>query len=179
MTSGSSSSGISGSSGFYSRSSSVSCNPFFSSQISRNVEPHDVEPQDFDNVEDMLFEVFRCEETDTIDSISICQFLKALEATGLRKSDPRLKEMVKNLEDFQTKMVAQSNKTNNINDIVIGRSEFKELIYENIVLISKALRHQFIIPDFLGSPNELTSFTIMLPNSTRVKWRTIFPSLPN
>ena len=45
---------------------------------------------------------------------------QALEATGLRKSDPRLKEMVKNLEDFQAKMVAQSNKTNNINDIVIG-----------------------------------------------------------
>ena len=54
----------------------MNSNQFFSPQISRNVEPHDVEPQDFDNVEDMLFEVFRCEETDTIDSISICQFLK-------------------------------------------------------------------------------------------------------
>ena len=53
--------------------------------------------------------------------------------------------MVKNLEDFQTKMVA----TKEIDDIVIGRKEFKELIYENIVLISRALRHQFIIPDFL------------------------------
>ena len=107
-----------------------------------------------------------------------------MEATGLRKSDPRLKEMVKNLEDFQAKMVAQSNKTNNINDIVIGnwylktqnrksvknanyltyfcsitgRSEFKELIYENIVLISKALRHQFIIPDFLGFTKRLDEF---------------------
>ena len=28
-----------------------------------------MEPHDFANVEDMLFEVFRCEETDTIDSI--------------------------------------------------------------------------------------------------------------
>ena len=43
-------------------------NPFFNS---RNVEPHD-----FASVEDMLFEVFRCEETDTIDSISISQFFK-------------------------------------------------------------------------------------------------------
>ena len=42
----------------------------------RNVEPHD-----FDNVEDMLFEVFRCEETDTIDSISIAQFIKVSTAT--------------------------------------------------------------------------------------------------
>ena len=65
------------------------------------------------------------------------------------KSDPRLKQMVKNLEDFQTKMVANTTTSKNVGDIVIGRKEFKELIYENIVLISKALRHQFIIPDFL------------------------------
>ena len=57
----------SSSSGVWSRSSSV--NPFF--PPSRNVEPHD-----FASVEDMLFEVFRCEETDTIDSISISQFFK-------------------------------------------------------------------------------------------------------
>ena len=30
----------------------------------------------FLNIEDMLFEVFRCEETDTFDRISIRQFLK-------------------------------------------------------------------------------------------------------
>merc|ERR1712223_1570946 len=78
-----------------------------------------VEPHDFANVEDMLFEVFRCEETDSIDSISIAQFLKALEQTGLRKSDPRLKEMVKRLEGKMPKKE-------------IGRKEFKELIYENI-----------------------------------------------
>ena len=60
---------IASSSGVWSRSSSV--NPFFSPQTSRNVEPHD-----FASVEDMLFEVFRCEETDTIDSISISQFFK-------------------------------------------------------------------------------------------------------
>ena len=91
-----------------------------------------MEPHDFANVEDMLFEVFRCEETDSIDSISIAQFLKvseipalgkefhtilfnfkALEQTGLRKSDPRLKEMVKRLEGKMPKKE-------------IGRKEFKE-----------------------------------------------------
>ena len=41
---------------------------------------------------------------------------------------------------------------------ITGRSEFKELIYENIVLISKALRHQFIIPDFLGFTKRLDEF---------------------
>ena len=34
------------------------------------------QPANFAKVEDMLFEVFRCEETDSIDSIAIAQFLK-------------------------------------------------------------------------------------------------------
>ena len=37
----------------------------------------DIQPTNFANVEDMLFEVFRCEETDTINNIAIAQFLKA------------------------------------------------------------------------------------------------------
>ena len=36
----------------------------------------DIEPSNFANVEDMLFEVFRCEETDTINNIAIAHFLK-------------------------------------------------------------------------------------------------------
>ena len=36
----------------------------------------DIEPTNFANVEDMLFEVFRCEETDTINNIAIAHFLK-------------------------------------------------------------------------------------------------------
>jgi hypothetical protein len=49
-------------------SSYGSVNEFF-----RGAAPH---PTNFANVEDMLFEVFRCEETDTFDSIAIKQFLK-------------------------------------------------------------------------------------------------------
>ena len=54
--------------------------------------------------------------------------------------------------------MANKNNKNNIGDIVIGRTEFKELIYENIVLISKALRHQFIIPDFQGFTKKIDEF---------------------
>ena len=36
----------------------------------------DIQPTNFANVEAMLFEVFRCEETDTINNIAIAQFLK-------------------------------------------------------------------------------------------------------
>ncbi|XP_059086178.1 glutaminase kidney isoform, mitochondrial-like isoform X2 [Tigriopus californicus] len=97
----------------------------------------------FANVEDMLFEVFCSEDSDSIDGIAIGHFLKALESTGLRRSDPRLKEMIQNLEKFQAK-----DETNDFHKIVIDRKEFKEIIISNIVLISRALRRQFIIPDF-------------------------------
>ena len=56
---------------------------FYIPFLFRNVEPHD-----FDNVEDMLFEVFRCEETDTIDSISIAQFIKVSTLTHFMKNNP-------------------------------------------------------------------------------------------
>ena len=49
--------------------------------------------------------------------------LKALESTGLRPtSDPRLKEMVQNIQKYQN----QIETTQDITELVIGRSEFKE-----------------------------------------------------
>lgn len=48
---------------------------------------------------------------------------KALEATGLRKTDPRLKQMMKHLRDFQEK---SANKKLEDEETVIGRKEFKE-----------------------------------------------------
>jgi len=86
----------------------------------------------------MLFEVFRCEETDSIDGIAMGNFLKvsikellllcyviyvtkALESTGLRRSDPRLKEMVRNLERIQ-----KAESKDDWQKLVINRKQFKE-----------------------------------------------------
>ena len=81
--------------------------------------------------------------------------MQALESTGLRPaSDPRLKEMVQNIQKFQNKIET----TQDVSELVIGRKEFKELIFENIVLISRALRRQFIIPDFLGFTRYVDTF---------------------
>ena len=45
----------------------------------------------------------------------------------------------------------------------VDRAEFKTLILENIVLISRALRRQLIIPDFRG----FTSIIEMIFDDTR------------
>jgi hypothetical protein len=47
-----------------------------------------------------------------------------LEATGLRKSDPRLKEMVSNIEKYQK----NCEYTKDIKELVIGRKQFKTLV---------------------------------------------------
>ncbi len=54
--------------------------------------------------------------------ISLSRFppLQALESTGLRRSDPRLKEMVSNLEKIQ------ETREDDLQKLVIGRKEFKE-----------------------------------------------------
>ena len=112
----------------------------------------------FINIEDMLFEVFQSEESNKIDKIALAQFVAALENTGLRRwqknveldrkyfnfyrSDPRLTQMLSKLKDFTSH--EQQN---------VDRAQFKSLILDNIVLISRALRHQLIIPDFKGFSN--------------------------
>ena len=50
--------------------------------------------------------------------------LQALESTGLRKKDPRLKEMMKHLSDLQTKLSNSNGNSGNVDNI--GRKEFKE-----------------------------------------------------
>lgn len=93
-------------------------------------------------VEDVLFEMFRDPETD---KISVSKFLSALSATGLKKTDQRLKEMIGMLQDIYR----QSHKeAGSIEGLLLDKETFKRVIKENIVLISRALRHHFIIPDF-------------------------------
>ena len=60
----------------------------------------------------------------------------------LFRTDPRLSEMLTKLRTFH----ATEQQT-------VDRAEFKSLILDNIVLISRALRHQLVIPDFKGFTN--------------------------
>lgn len=92
------------------------------------------------NVEDLLFDMFK----DSDNTISVGKFLNALFTTGLWKNDPRLKEMMQNLRNvYKEKSPVRSFETLSLNKEV-----FANVIRENIVLITRALRHQFVIPDF-------------------------------
>jgi len=107
----------------------------------------------FINIEDMLFEVFRSEDENYIESIALGQFVVALENTGLRRSDPRLKEMLAKVNIYAENEDEVNSEL--LDKKIIDRKEFKNLIIENIVLIARALRHQLIIPDFRGFTSQV------------------------
>jgi len=90
--------------------------------------------------EDVLFEMFQGPSG----MVSVNKFITALTATGLRKSDLRLKEMIMKLNNiWKTQQDLGSFETLNLD-----APTFKDVIRENIVLISRALRHSFVIPEF-------------------------------
>ncbi|XP_067122365.1 glutaminase liver isoform, mitochondrial [Centruroides vittatus] len=100
----------------------------------------DVDKDDQTNVEDVLFTMFKNND----DTVPVGQFLSSLWSTGLKKNDPRLKEMMSKLRCVhkETQSVGSPESLN------LDRETFKSVIKENIVLISRAFRNHFVIPDF-------------------------------
>ncbi|KAK8764010.1 hypothetical protein V5799_033382 [Amblyomma americanum] len=92
------------------------------------------------NVEDLLFDMFK----DADDTVCVGKFLNALFTTGLWKNDPRLKEMMQNLRNVHK----EKSPVRSLESLNLSRETFAQVIRENIVLITRALRHQFVIPDF-------------------------------
>lgn len=103
------------------------------------------------NVEDVLFEMFKNDR----DLVPVGKFLAALQATGLRKNDPRLRETMNHLKKVLEKNVAEVSSYEALN---LDRNTFKNVIMENIVLISRAFRGQFVIPDFTGFTKYMEEF---------------------
>lgn len=72
-------------------------------------------------------------------------YFQALRTTGIRKNDPRVKEVMHNLY----KVHKDSNfEGGSPETLKLDRKTFKEVISPNIVLITRAFRSQFVIPDF-------------------------------
>ncbi|XP_063928668.1 glutaminase liver isoform, mitochondrial-like isoform X3 [Zophobas morio] len=85
--------------------------------------------------EDTLFDMFKSEETGLL---STGKFLNELRATGIRKTDPRLREMMETLKKIQKETDTQN----------LNLETFRSVVSPSIGLISRAFRHQFIIPEF-------------------------------
>lgn len=101
-------------------------------------------PEVTKSTEDVWFEMFR---EDNKDVINIGKFLAALQVTGLKKSDPRLLDFTDGLRELHRNSNIEGGSPETLQ---LDRETFKSVISANLVIISRALRHHFVIPDFLN-----------------------------
>ncbi|XP_070499786.1 glutaminase liver isoform, mitochondrial isoform X2 [Chironomus tepperi] len=123
------------------------------------------------NVEDTLFDMFKSESTGLL---PMGRFLAALRTTGIRRTDPRIIEMMENLKKvFKTNNYeGGSPETLNLN-----RETFKAVIEPNIVLIARAFRHQFVVPDFLSFTKDIEEIYWKCKSNTDGKVASYIPQL--
>ncbi|CAO1305449.1 unnamed protein product [Diamesa tonsa] len=123
------------------------------------------------NAEDVLFDMFQNEATGLL---PMGKFLAALRTTGIRRSDPRITEMMENLRKIH--------KTNNYEGgspetQSLNRDTFKAVIEPNIVLIARAFRHQFVVPDFLSFTKDVEEIYWKCKSNTDGKVASYIPQL--
>ncbi|XP_043288779.1 glutaminase kidney isoform, mitochondrial isoform X3 [Venturia canescens] len=119
-----------------------------------------------------MFDMFKNEESGLL---PVGKFLAALRTTGLRKNDPRLQELTDNLKQEHAKTgghEAVSHETQKLD-----REQFRRIIAPNLVLISRAFRHQFIIPDWAGFTRHIEDFYWKCKSNTEGKVASYIPQL--
>ncbi|KAF4521064.1 hypothetical protein B566_EDAN012363 [Ephemera danica] len=123
------------------------------------------------NVEDVLFDMFKNEDTDLL---PVGKFLAALRSTGLRRNDTRLQELNENLKKVHKQSGSESGAPETQK---LDRETFKSVVSSNIVLISRAFRHQFVIPDFQGFTKYIEEFYWRCKDNTEGKVASYIPQL--
>ncbi|XP_067843849.1 glutaminase kidney isoform, mitochondrial-like isoform X2 [Heptranchias perlo] len=87
------------------------------------------------SLEDLLFYTI----AEGQERIPIHKFITVLKSTGLRTSDPRLKECMD---------VLRTNVQSASDGVMLDKELFKKCVGSNIVLLTQAFRRKFVIPDF-------------------------------
>ncbi|KAG1671955.1 Glutaminase kidney isoform, mitochondrial [Nymphon striatum] len=123
------------------------------------------------DVEDVIFDLFKEENKDVI---AVARFLLALKETGLRTSDPRLKEMIVALKNLHLHVVGYPGTGESLS---LDRESFKKVIADNIVLISKAFRGHFVIPDFPTLTKQIEEMYYKCSCNTKGNVATYIPQL--
>ncbi|XP_006796580.1 glutaminase kidney isoform, mitochondrial-like [Neolamprologus brichardi] len=87
------------------------------------------------SMEDLLFYTI----TDGKETIPLSQFISALRKTGLLTSDPRLRNCVHQM---------RKSTRDSTGIVMMDKKLFRRYVGNNIMLLTKAFRKKFIIPDF-------------------------------
>ncbi|XP_077368771.1 glutaminase kidney isoform, mitochondrial-like [Festucalex cinctus] len=87
------------------------------------------------SMEDLLFYTI----TDGREMIPLSQFISTLRKTGLWTSDPRLRDCMRQIRQFTLDSLGPS---------MMDKTLFRRCVGNNIMLLTKAFRKMFVIPDF-------------------------------
>ncbi|OWF38844.1 glutaminase kidney isoform, mitochondrial-like isoform X2 [Mizuhopecten yessoensis] len=132
-------------------------------------DPNDGMVMNVKDFEDKLFNHL----ADKDDKVSIGKFKSMLHMTGLRDTDPRLSECMQNFANLQNEAGLQDL----YDSVRVDRNQFKECINDNIVLISKAFRSQFVIPDFVDFRRRIDRLYRQARTNTRGEVANYIPQL--
>ncbi|KAI1726768.1 glutaminase domain-containing protein [Ditylenchus destructor] len=91
--------------------------------------------------EDLVYDLFKLPQRD---EASIGKLISVLRSFGLREDDPRLRQMMEKIREFD----AMNDDDNDVRHFRLNRTPFKECVHPCISLISQALRNQLIVPNW-------------------------------
>ena len=98
--------------------------------------------------------------------INVGRFFSALEKTGIRRTDPRLKELMEELEELKTEIGEEGSPPESIN---LDFDLFQRFIDKNLVLVCQALSQKLVIPDFEDFGSHLTEIYRNCRNNQKVQ----------
>ncbi|ESO83195.1 hypothetical protein LOTGIDRAFT_133855 [Lottia gigantea] len=122
-----------------------------------------------DDIEDRIFDSL----CDSEQYLPILKFKSQLRKAGLRETDPRLAETMKNLAQFQRSVAEMEG----VHSIHLDRDTFRKCVGDNIILISKAFHNNFIIPEFQTFCQSIDDLYWKVKSNTNGKVASYIPQL--
>eukprot|EP00095_Tigriopus_kingsejongensis_P012686 maker-scaffold22_size673200-snap-gene-4.21 protein:Tk12686 transcript:maker-scaffold22_size673200-snap-gene-4.21-mRNA-1 annotation:"hypothetical protein DAPPUDRAFT_320441" len=108
-----------------------------------SLQQSEVNTHDLDTLFDLYKRIETINDAET-EVIMVRHFLNALATTGIRRTDPRLKVMMSNLNDIKNREFSDTH----VDSLLLNRTQFKSVVDDNIALLSRAFKSQFVIPEF-------------------------------
>ena len=115
------------------------------------------------NVEE-LFALYK--NASPSEEINVGRFISALEKTGIRRTDSRLKELMEELEELKVEIGEEGSPPESIN---LDFELFKRFIDKNLVLICQALSQKLVVPDFTDFCSRLRDIFKLCRNNQKVQ----------
>uniref|UniRef100_A0AC34FBB4 Glutaminase n=1 Tax=Panagrolaimus sp. ES5 TaxID=591445 RepID=A0AC34FBB4_9BILA len=123
------------------------------------------------SAEDLVFDLFKAQGPK--EEASIGKLLSVLRSFGLKEDDPRLKNTMDKIRDYDL----MNEEDNDVRHYRLNRNQFKECVHPCIGLISQALRNQLIVPNWAEFTTQIKELFESCRSETSGNVATYIPQL--